>query len=245
MAYECTQAALGGAEWSSSGSTPKDTTESLVLPRAPDSVTKLREGNASSEGHARARFARALVVDERDRAEALASALVGVVDRVDVAVHVDDACALVREAVVRTDPFSLVVLSTDLGPVRARDFLPALDGLEPSPLVVVIAEVGPADEWIELGQLGVRAAIPWTTSGALLAEALERAARRDVRLEPHVRAAVGRIPLRALEDAVRRTMIGEAMARSGGSRRKAARLLDISRQLLQHALRAKVVRNTR
>ncbi|WP_437764056.1 helix-turn-helix domain-containing protein [Sorangium sp. So ce764] len=40
-----------------------------------------------------------------------------------------------------------------------------------------------------------------------------------------------------VEEQVRTILVDEALARAGGSRRKAAQLLNISRQLLQHSLR--------
>jgi DNA-binding NtrC family response regulator len=56
-------------------------------------------------------------------------------------------------------------------------------------------------------------------------------------LGAQLRARVGRVPLKHVEHWVRRTLVNEALARSGGSIRGAARLLSISRQLLQHILR--------
>ncbi len=60
----------------------------------------------------------------------------------------------------------------------------------------------------------------------------------DGELAAKIRAAVGRIQIRELEIAVRRTMVLEALRRSNGNRRAAARLLGVSRQHLQHMLRA-------
>ena len=56
-------------------------------------------------------------------------------------------------------------------------------------------------------------------------------------LTPYVRASVGIVPLQHIEEHVRHTMLQEALARSGGNRRGAARMLKVSRQLLQHMLR--------
>ncbi|MBK7861855.1 MAG: hypothetical protein IPJ65_25220 [Archangiaceae bacterium] len=56
-------------------------------------------------------------------------------------------------------------------------------------------------------------------------------------LTPHLRAAVGHLPLHQLEEQVRQTMVGEALGATQGSRSGAAKLLRISRQLLQHILK--------
>jgi transcriptional regulator with PAS, ATPase and Fis domain len=56
-------------------------------------------------------------------------------------------------------------------------------------------------------------------------------------LAPHLKSAVGLVPIKSVEQTVRSTMVSEALARGGGSRRAAARVLSISRQLLQHILR--------
>lgn len=53
-----------------------------------------------------------------------------------------------------------------------------------------------------------------------------------------LRTAVGQIGVRDLEGLVRSTMVAEAIGRTGGNRRAAARLLGVSRQHLQHMLRA-------
>lgn len=52
-----------------------------------------------------------------------------------------------------------------------------------------------------------------------------------------LRATVGARPLAEVEQAARRVMVMEALARTGGSKTAAAKLLQISRQLLQHILR--------
>ena len=54
---------------------------------------------------------------------------------------------------------------------------------------------------------------------------------------PRVRGVVGERSLHEVEREVRATMVNEALTRAGGSRREAARLLKVSRQLLQHILR--------
>jgi DNA-binding NtrC family response regulator len=56
-------------------------------------------------------------------------------------------------------------------------------------------------------------------------------------LENLLRSSVGRVGVRELMAAARRVMVAEALARTGGNRRAAARLLGVSRQTLQHMVR--------
>ena len=52
-----------------------------------------------------------------------------------------------------------------------------------------------------------------------------------------LRANVGERTLSEIERATRHIMVMEALARTGGSKTRAAKLLRVSRQLLQHILR--------
>lgn len=52
-----------------------------------------------------------------------------------------------------------------------------------------------------------------------------------------LRASVGERTLAEIEQATRRVMVMEALARAGGTKAGAARILGVSRQFLQHILR--------
>ena len=54
---------------------------------------------------------------------------------------------------------------------------------------------------------------------------------------PLIRQLVGHSPLSKVESEVRTLMVTEALARARGSRRAAAKMLAVSRQMLQHVLR--------
>ncbi len=58
-------------------------------------------------------------------------------------------------------------------------------------------------------------------------------------MSPHVRQLVGHKSLAGVTSEVRATMIEEALARSSGNVRGAARLLETSRQLLQYLRRTR------
>jgi two-component system, response regulator RegA len=111
-------------------------------------------------------------------------------------------------------------------------------GVEPTPTVVAISGSASASEAFRLGQRGVRGFLSKPLNLAALDAAIEQAFSSPPDLTLHLKAAVGLVPIRRLEEDVRTTMVREALARSAGSRRGAARALQISRQLLQHIIRA-------
>jgi DNA-binding NtrC family response regulator len=131
----------------------------------------------------------------------------------------------------------LVLLDVALPDGSAFDVLAALTSVEPRPMVVAMSGTARPDETFRLAQLGVRHYLrkPFTLAELQAAVTLARTTPADV--TPHVRNLVGLRPIHDVEEEIRRTMLQEALARAGGSRRGAARLLAISRQLLQHMLR--------
>lgn len=102
--------------------------------------------------------------------------------------------------------------------------------------IAISARATPADTF-RLAQLGVRAFLEKPLSLTILEEAMKVVATSGPEMAPLMRSAVGSVPLKAMEATVRETMVCEALGRSGGSRRGAARLLGVSRQFLQHVLR--------
>lgn len=106
-----------------------------------------------------------------------------------------------------------------------------------APVFVAISGTASPDVTFQLAQLGVRAYATKPLELASFNATLDRALREGPDLKPHLRTTVGQRAIHEVEAEVRETMVKEAVVRSGGSRRGAARLLDISRQLLQHMLR--------
>jgi DNA-binding NtrC family response regulator len=131
----------------------------------------------------------------------------------------------------------VVLLDVTLPDGTAFDVLAAIRPRKPTPLVLAITGTATPPEAFRLGQAGVRALLikPFTTAD--VRAALERALSEPPDLELPLRNTVGRQGMRDVESDVRSGMVREALARSGGSRRAAAQLLRISRQLLQHILR--------
>jgi DNA-binding NtrC family response regulator len=131
----------------------------------------------------------------------------------------------------------LIVLDVALPDGRAHDLVEVLRRRSPTPAVVAMSGAAAPDETFALAQAGVRAFLEKPIGLRELEAAVDRALTMPPELEPHVRSAVGHLPIKDVEQLVRSTMVDEALARSRGSRRAAARVLDISRQLLQHILR--------
>ncbi|HEX5659135.1 MAG TPA: response regulator [Polyangiales bacterium] len=141
------------------------------------------------------------------------------------------ACA----EVLRVFTPSLVVLDVELQDGDAFDVFEQILELPVIPRVVVVSGVAGPEQAFRLAQLGVSRFVQKPLDLAALEEAVLRAEPPNI--AAHVRNAVGQVPLQDLEELVRTTMLREALARSEGNRRGAARILRISRQLLQHMLR--------
>jgi DNA-binding NtrC family response regulator len=180
-------------------------------------------------------IARALVVEDDLRlSRALAAVLGPVAAEVRSCATAGAACALLREW--RPE---LVVLDFKLPDGDARAVLQAMRELPALPAVVAMSAYASSAESFELATLGVRAYL----EKPLELEAMERAIATALStvpdVTPHVRQAVGRVGLKEMESRIRELMLDEALGRAGGSRRGAAKLLSISRQLLQHAIRGR------
>jgi DNA-binding NtrC family response regulator len=175
-----------------------------------------------------------VVEDEVALSEGVRAALAGRVREI----RWTDAAVAATELIASFRP-DLVILDVALaGGGTAFEVLSALRELWPTPVVVGISGSAGGDDAFRLGQMGVRAFLAKPFTAEALDATVDRALTSTPDLTPFLRTSVGRRPLRELEQEVRRTMIAEALARAQGSRRKASGLLAISRQLLQHILRA-------
>ncbi len=152
--------------------------------------------------------------------------------RVREACSVKDALSILREQTP-----DLLLLDVALPDGRALDVLSVVEGLSPTPRVVAVSGAAGPDESFRLAERGVRAYLKKPFSLEELETAVDRALSQPPDLAPHLKGAVGLIPIKSVEETVRKTMVPEALARAKGNRRVAARVLSISRQLLQHILR--------
>lgn len=184
-------------------------------------------------GQVRRLIERVLIVeDNRALLRTLAQAMTAQFAEVRVARTVAEA----RAAVAGWTP-ELLVLDFELPDGTAPTVLDLAELREPTPVVIVISgRAGPIDSFA-LAQRGVRAFLAKPLTLPELEAAIERALGAAPDLAPHVRQTAGHRPLREVTDEVRDVLIDETLARSGGSRRGAARILATSRQLLQYLLR--------
>jgi two-component system response regulator RegA len=130
----------------------------------------------------------------------------------------------------------LLVLDVLLPDGTGLDLLHEFARDAPFKAIVAISGMARPTQSFELAQLGVECFVPKPIDLAALEYAVEQALTRPVNLRPALRKLVGRRAICDVETEVRSVMVEEAVARAG-SVRGAARLLSISRQLLQHILR--------
>jgi len=124
--------------------------------------------------------------------------------------------------------------------------LPGGDGLEiaraarelrPRPIVIALSGRASASEAFQLAKLGVAAYLPKPVTPDALEAAFQMAAQTRLRVRDAAIDAVGRLSLADAERDVRRAMYLEALARAGGNSSRAAELLGVTRQAVQHHLR--------
>lgn len=109
--------------------------------------------------------------------------------------------------------------------------------LEPAPVIVALSGLADRAETFRLAQLGARAYLDKPFKPSELREAVRAALEEPPDLEPFLRATVGRRPLKEVVRHARTVMTRQAIARAGGNRTSAARMLDVTRQNVQALLR--------
>lgn len=180
-------------------------------------------------------FGRVLVVeDDPTLIRALKSALEGRTEELTVCSTVADA----RTSLVETPP-SLLILDVCLPDGTALDVLGAMGSGGPTPAVLAISGSASADTSFQLARLGVVAFLSKPFAMADLLAAMHKALKDPVDLRPQLRALVGNRSMDSVISDVRTTMLDEALARERGSRRGAARILAVSRQVVQYMLRTR------
>ncbi len=109
--------------------------------------------------------------------------------------------------------------------------------LRPAPAVIAMSGHASAEEAFELARAGARRYLAKPIALEDLMRSIDEALADRPDLTPLVAAHVGQTPLREVVEHVRDVMLGEALARTGGSRTAAARVLGVTRQAVQQAAR--------
>jgi len=176
---------------------------------------------------------RVLVVeDSRALLRSLCGALAGSYEDVR-------ACRSVAEAdsVLATWWPDLVLLDVVLPDGDAHAVLALLERRDPAPAVIAMSGAAGPSQSFRLAGRGVRAFLEKPLRLDRLNAAIQAALEAAPDLRPALKQLVGHKPLAEVETEVRAIMLDEALSRTGGSRRGAARLLSMSRQLVQYVLR--------
>jgi DNA-binding response OmpR family regulator len=144
-----------------------------------------------------------------------------------------------HEALALLDPApDLVICDVRLPDGSALRILEATLEMSPEPLKIAMSGNASAEETFRLAQLGVGAYLPKPFPLSALTDAIERVRTETPALDSLLRGSVGKVPMRELQQRVRRLMVGQALAISSGSRSGAARLLAVTRQAIQQVKRS-------
>lgn len=177
-------------------------------------------------------FSRILVVDDEP-------ALLGVLRRILSGVGAEVVLVeTVEEALAALDTgVDLVITDLNIGTRSGIDIARAAASCRPPPQVIAISGGARAVDGLELGKAGVAAFVAKPFTRAEILEVVQglQAPKLEA-LDAVVRRAVGDWPMPEVIDAVRRSMVFEALARTHGNKAQAAALLGVSRQNLQNIL---------
>jgi len=178
-------------------------------------------------------FQNALVVDD---CRQLRQELCDFLAEFGVSVRACETLSHARSAIREQTP-ELVMLDFALPDGTALDLIDELNAIRPQPVVVGISGIAQPEQAFRLAQCGVRAFVSKPFDRDTIVATIDAARSLQADLSPHLRSLVGHQPVKRIEELVRSSMLEEALARSAGNRRSAARLLHVSRQALQHMLR--------
>jgi hypothetical protein len=106
----------------------------------------------------------------------------------------------------------------------------------PEPVVIAVDGGAPRHVLFTLVEIGVERFLERGFSAEQLRDCLDRTGKRSL-IRSAARAEVGRTSLRSAQQELRQTMLQEALVASNGSRRRAAKLLGVTRPAVQRMLR--------
>ena len=127
----------------------------------------------------------------------------------------------------------LLVVDVHLGERHGVELARAAAHLHPAPAVVAVTGAASPEDGLHLGRAGVATLLEKPFTLEHLRSALAQLEPpQPVELEAVIRRLVGVRPMPEVLDTVRRSMVREALARSGETKSHAAGMLGISRQHL-------------
>lgn len=178
------------------------------------------------------RFANILIVDDDRIVLRMVARAVSHLTR-EVCLASDGATA---EAVLEAG-VDLLITDIRLGPGPSGVELAEFANTQtPRPLILAMTGIGDVHDGLALGRAGVAALLHKPFGREELLRAIDGLVRTASPFEDVLTRAVGRRPMPDMVDIARRTMVLEALRRTGGNRARAATLLGISRQNLQKIL---------
>jgi two-component system response regulator RegA len=131
-----------------------------------------------------------------------------------------------------------VFVDTALPDDGARCVIDAAFRLESSPIVIAMGRATDCTaDVFQLAMMGVHAYLPKPLDPTRIDDVLASAGLDLRRMHGLLRPLVGRFGLKEIQSHVRRVLVDEALARTGGSRRSAARVLGVTRPAVQKFLR--------
>ena len=149
------------------------------------------------------------------------------------------SCASIKEAdrIIEDWQPELMMLDFKLSDGDAGALLKKLSLRSPCPVIIALSGCAKPKDAFDLAHFGVRFFLQKPIELSSLESVLKRALNEKPNLAPHIRNSVGIVGLKNLESEVRHTLLKEALGRAHESRRGAAKLLRVSRQFVQHAIR--------
>lgn len=109
--------------------------------------------------------------------------------------------------------------------------------MSPAPPLIAIGVGLSSSQAFALAKQGVRALLEQPFDDRDLDGAIEKALHEADDLEPYVRQAARVTPMKNIVAGVRETTLDQALAMAKGNRTEAARLLGVSRQAVQQAIK--------
>ena len=133
-------------------------------------------------------------------------------------------------------PIDVIVLDIKLRRRSGVEVAEHACALKPAPAIIAVTAAATEEESFRLGQIGVRAFVRKSELEDRFEELLALA-RRPTPLQPHVATQVGHENLLSTVDGVRSEMVEQAIARAGGDKSLAAKMLGVPRQTVYYAMK--------